>query len=414
MTREVKFNVKTFDESTSFLLASRRLLASPNCLAYSEHTITYDPSQGDSGTIFYNSKVYPGVVDAVKANDFRNINCMRADFLDTDNMGYYMQGGWGVMQGKGQSHRYEIALYDLEDKMFVTRYKPDFLDSPISQHTTGSTIAFLNKIRYSCKDSWKYSQLDSCSSRYGFLGESDKWQCENRNCRGAPLVMIASATLQCELGCQSLIGLVTGTTRKYAVWHCEQEFQAHFGEDKETPTGEDLDKWYKKKEECEKDATSIGRTFANCVANCLVFYTGKQDFENTGCIPYEVCAQYSMTDTNEFYRPLWDLNFKAHKPFENDRPEFVTGGVEDYTCNFEPVTKKCISNFELNDLNQDSFMCEYADNMKTMMTPVMIMTEGGELHKGIIVISSCIWQGKNYEGVEYGRVDVDAPKVEEC
>ena len=44
---------------------------------------------------------------------------MRSDFLDIGNSQYYDDGGWGVMQGNGWTHRYEVIVYDLTDDVYV-------------------------------------------------------------------------------------------------------------------------------------------------------------------------------------------------------------------------------------------------------------------------------------------------------
>ena len=63
MTQNIRFTIKEFDENTAFLLTTRRIVSSPDCLAYEDRDIIMNPVAQD---ISFASRVYPNTIDINK------------------------------------------------------------------------------------------------------------------------------------------------------------------------------------------------------------------------------------------------------------------------------------------------------------------------------------------------------------
>jgi hypothetical protein len=161
MSKNVNMVVNEFDEQTAFLLASRRMFSSADCLAAEEVDAIYDPI---SKQVITGKRVLPGVVDRNKLFDFENFNCMRKDLYDKKSE--VEKGLWDASIGSGATFRYGLVAFDAETKTFlhnstdVEGFRAYYLNSFIGR---------VNKIEFNCNDDLL---TDVCQDRYG-----KSWDC---------------------------------------------------------------------------------------------------------------------------------------------------------------------------------------------------------------------------------------------
>ena len=161
MSKNVNMVVNEFDEQTAFLLASRRMFSSADCLAAEEVDAIYDPI---SKQVITGKRVLPGVVDQKKIFDYQNFNCMRKDLYDKKSE--VEKGLWDASIGSGATFRYGLVAFDAETKEFlhnstgVEGFRAYYLNSFIGR---------VNKEDFNCNDDWL---RDVCEDRYG-----KSWDC---------------------------------------------------------------------------------------------------------------------------------------------------------------------------------------------------------------------------------------------
>ena len=79
LSKNVRFVVSEFDETTAFYLVSRRLLASPDCFAFQSNGILYS---AETDKLISGKRIYPNIIDENKIKDYEFFNCIRKDFFD--------------------------------------------------------------------------------------------------------------------------------------------------------------------------------------------------------------------------------------------------------------------------------------------------------------------------------------------
>jgi hypothetical protein len=154
MTKNVKFTISEFDDRTAFLLASRRIVSSADCLAYEERGALYDQN---SDYVYSGARVFPNLLDWSKINDYENLNCMRKDFLDKKSDVY--SGYWDALNATGGTFKYTIRIVDLKTGL-------DVYDFAATDNSTTSLIGRVTKDE-SLADSKTSNWGDDCSDRYG-------------------------------------------------------------------------------------------------------------------------------------------------------------------------------------------------------------------------------------------------------
>ncbi len=149
MTQHVKFTIREFDENTAYLLATRRIVSSADCLAYEDREIIVNL---ESQQLKFVSRVFPNIIDKNKVIDYEHINCMRKDNYDLK--ADVAEGVWDAAKGTGAAFKYDIAVVDLsgETPQFVTG-----LTNPttIKEGIVTSLLGRINKKLVPCKVNYK-------------------------------------------------------------------------------------------------------------------------------------------------------------------------------------------------------------------------------------------------------------------
>ncbi|MBR9677829.1 MAG: hypothetical protein GOU97_00845 [Nanoarchaeota archaeon] len=75
--QNIGFSIDSLQSETRFLVFSRKMLSSADCLAFEQKDmlITDEPDYN----VYYKQRIYPGVLDAYKLENWKNMECIKQD-----------------------------------------------------------------------------------------------------------------------------------------------------------------------------------------------------------------------------------------------------------------------------------------------------------------------------------------------
>jgi hypothetical protein len=156
-------------EETIYYNYARRIITSPDCLAYEGTEAYFD---GSSAKIQLISKTYPGIVDMSKLFDFEHLNCLRYDLVS----------GAIADDPKNNEQPFPLLLYEIDV------YDTD-LDKSYSFSSTAYQSRGFGQTKEICKPTQAISAypktcLISCNELVDYLGSPDTFETEKTSLEG--------------------------------------------------------------------------------------------------------------------------------------------------------------------------------------------------------------------------------------